>query len=123
MGNTKNRTILVKSVFEFADKDRYTCLMILFDMMSLYRNETGLTPDSNLPMFVEIESSAFYLIKLAEEKKLNMANILNCTADDGTTVFSRAAYYSEPLAIELLKKNVVVTTVDNLFMIPSFRVS
>ena len=97
--------------------------MILFDMMSLYRNETGLTPDSNLPMFVEIESSAFYLIKLAEEKKLNMANILNCTADDGTTVFSRAAYYSEPLAIELLKKNVVVTTVDNLFMIPSFKVS
>ena len=123
MGNTKNRTILVKSVFEFADKDRYTCLMILFDMMSLYRNETGLTPDSNLPMFVEIESSAFYLIKLAEEKKLNIANILNCTADDGTTVFSRAANYSEPLAIELLKKNVVVTTVDNLFMIPSFRVS
>ena len=113
----------MKSVFEFADEDRYTCLMILFDMMSIYRNKIGIAPDSNLSMFDEIESSAFYLIKMAEEKKLNMANILNCTADDGTTVFSRAAFYSEPLAIELLKKNVVVTTVDNLFMIPSFRVS
>ena len=66
-------TTLAKSIFEFASKDNYTCLMILFDMMSIYRNKIGIAPDSNLPMFDEIESSAFYLIKMAEEKKLNMA--------------------------------------------------
>ena len=97
--------------------------MILFDMMVKYYIQTLKFPDSNLPMFDEIESSAFYLIKIAEDNNLKMDDILNRTADNGKTLFCLAAFYSELLASELLKKNVVLTTVDNLFQIPDFRVS
>ena len=114
---------LAKSIFEFSDKEKYTCLTILFDMIVWYQNKTGKYPDSSIPMFTEIESSAFYLIKMAEDNNLNMDDVLNHTAENGKTLFWKAAYYSEALASELLKRNVVVTTVDNLFRIPEFRVS
>ena len=113
---------LVESVFEY-NVDGFNCLLILFDMMVGYNNQTGNLPDSSLPMFTEIESTAFYLIELAGKNKLIMSDILNWTADNGLTLFQRAAWFSELLARELLKKNVIVTTVDNTFQTPSFRVS
>ena len=114
---------LAKSILEFANNVGFSCLVILFDMMTGYHNQTGKYPDSNLPMFGEIESTAFFLIQMAEDNNLKMDDILNRTADNGKTLFCLAAFYSELLASELLKKNVVVTTVDNLFQIPDFRVS
>ena len=115
-------TELVKTVLKF-NVNGFTCLLVLFDMMIGYKNQTGNFPGSSLSMFLEIESTAFYLIKLAEENKLHMDGILNRTADNGLTLFQRAAWFSESLASELLKKDVVVTTVDIMFQTPSFRVS
>ena len=123
MGNTMDMATLAKSIFDFADKDRFNCLIVLFDMMTHYLNSAHKFPDSSMPMFVEIESSAFYLIKLAEDNKLNMDDVLNHTDDSGKTLFYQAAMYSESLANELIKKNVVVTTVNYMFEIPLFRVS
>ena len=97
--------------------------MILFDMMVKYYIQTLKFPDSNLPMFDEIESAAIYLIKMAEDNNIDMDDILNWTTKSGITLFRLAALFSESLASELLKKNVVLTTVDNLFAIPPFRVS
>ena len=88
-----------------------------------YMNDTIKFPDSSMPMFVEIESTARYLIKMAEDNNLNMDVILNHTTDNGQTLFLKAAAYTESLASELIKKNVVVTTVNYLFEIPSFGVS
>ena len=97
--------------------------MILFDMMSWYQIKTGKYPDSSMPMFVEIEATALYLIKMAEDNNIDLDRILNSTSGNGKTVFWLAAYNSESLARELLKRKVVVKTVDNLFRIPIFRVS
>ena len=92
-------------------------------MMTRYMNRVAY-PDSSMPMFTEIESTVRYLLKLAEDNNLDMDKIINWTGNDGDTLFSNAACYSESLVSELLKTNfVVVTTVDNLFTIPSFRVS
>ena len=74
-------------------------------------------------MFKEIESTILYLIKLAEDNKLNMDKILNSVTEDGKTLFTRAALYSESVALELLPRNVDVKTVDNLFQTPEFRVN
>ena len=120
---TMDTATLAKSIFEFTVNEGYSCLLVLFDMMIKYHNQTSKLPDSNLPMFDEIESTVFYLIKMAEDNNLKMDEILNRTTNNGTTLFFQAALYSESLASELLKKNVVVTTVDNLFQTPSFRVS
>ena len=116
-------TALAKSIFEFADNEGFNCLMILFDMMKRYAIKTSEYPDSNLALFGEIESTALYLIKVAEDNKLNMNDTLNSTTNLGQTLFHNAALYSELLASYLLKRNVVITTVDQLFQIPSFRVS
>ena len=97
--------------------------MVLFDIMSCYKIKTGKYPNRWMPMFVEIESTAMYLIEVAEDNNLNMVGILNWVAEDGKTLFWKAAIYSESLAKDLLKRNVVVTTVDDLFRIPSFQVS
>ena len=76
-----------------------------------------------MPMFNEIESTIFYLIRLAEDNKLNMDKILNSMTENGKTLFWYAANNSESLALELLKRNVDVKTVDHLFKTPSFYVS
>ena len=68
-----------------------------------------------------INDIAFHFIMPTPD--LNMDDILNYTGNDGTTLFSNAALFSESLANELIKKNVVVTTVNNMFQIPPFRVS
>ena len=115
---------LAKSIFEFVDEDGYNCLLIVFDMMHRYKNRTRKYPDSSMPMFTEIESTVRYLLKLAEDNNLDMDKIINWTGLNGDTLFANAACYSESLANELLKKKVVVvTTVDNRFMIPTFAVS
>ena len=114
---------LVESIFDYKNKNGSNCMLISFEMMNRYNIETGNFSDSSMPMFNEIESTLFYLIKLAEDNKLNMDKILNWTANDGETLFKSAAWYSESLATELLKRNVDVKTVDNLFQTPSFEVS
>ena len=114
---------LAKSIFNHSSKVGSNYLLALFEMMSWYKIKTGKFPDSNLPMFHEIEATSLYLIKMAEDNKLNMKLILNWTGNNGLTLFSKAALYSESLATELLKRNVVVKTLDNLFQIPAFRVS
>ena len=98
-------------------------MIISFDMMAKYQIETGNLPDSSMKMFNKIESTICYLIKLVENNKLNLNKILNWVAEDGMTLFFRATVYSESLAIELLKRNVDVKIVDNLFQTLSFRVS
>ena len=118
-----NMVELLESIFRYTDEEGHTCLLILFQLAEGYLNQTDYYPDSAIPLWNEIESSAFYLIKLAEDNNLNMVHILNQTADDGRTFFWQAALFSETLASELLKKNVVVTTVDSTFLIPEFRVS
>ena len=120
---TMSMSKLAESIFDYEDKYGNNCMLISFDMIANYFNETGNFADSGIPMYNEIESNILYLIKLAEANKLNMKKILNWTADDGMTLFWRAAFYSESLAIELLKKNVDVKTVDDLFQTPAFRVS
>ena len=67
-----NMPKLVESVLNYKDKDGYNCMIISFDMMSRYPHETGKLPDSSMSMFNEIESTILYLIKLAEDNKLNM---------------------------------------------------
>ena len=62
-------------------------------------------------------------LTLAEDKKLNMEKILNYVTKTGTTLFKVAAGNSESLALELLKRNVDVKTVDHLFQTPPFEVS
>ena len=114
---------LVDSIFRYTDEEGNTSLMVLFQLAAGYWNQTGKYPDSTMPIMKEIESSAFYLLKLAEDNNLNMDHILNRTANNGITLFFIAARFSETLASELLKKNVVVTTVDYKFQIPTFRVS
>ena len=116
--------ILTNSILEFADKERYNCLMSLFDMMTCNKIKTGKYPDSSMLMLDEIEATAFYLIKMAEDNNLDMDHILNWTAANGKTILFLATFYSESIARELLKKDVVVvTTVDSFFQIPTFRVS
>ena len=114
---------LLKSIFNYKDKNGINCLIISFDMMIWYHHETGNVPDSSMPLFNEIETTILYLIKLAEDNKLNMDKILNSVTANGKTLFMNAALYSESLALELLKRNVDVKTVDDSFQTPSFRVS
>ena len=92
-------------------------------MMTGYQSETGKFPDSSMPMFNEIESTFFYLIKVAEDNKLNMNKILNYVTESGRTLFAHAAKFSESLALELLTRNVDVKTVDQMFQTPVFKVS
>ena len=120
---TMNMPQLAKSIFDHKNKNGINCLIVSFNMMRLYENETGNKPDSSVPMFNEIESTVLYLIKLAEDNKLNMDKILNWMAENGMNLFYGAALYSESLALELLRRNVDVKTVDNLFRTPPFRVS
>ena len=114
---------LIESIFRYTNEEGWTSLMDLFELANEYNIQPDNNFDSAMPMMNEIESSAFYLLKLAEENNLNMDHILNQTADNGRTFFFLATVYSETLASELLKKNVVVTTVDTQFQILSFRVS
>ena len=74
-------------------------------------------------MFNAIESTILYLIKLAEDNKLDLDIILNSVTEDGITLFWKAANYSESLALDILTRNVHVKTVDDLFRTPSFRVN
>ena len=92
-------------------------------MMAAYCSQARKFPDSSMPMFNEIQSIALSLIKMAEDNKLNMNDILNWAANDGQTLFWNATMFSELLANELLKRNVAVKRVDYLFQVPSFRVS
>ena len=120
---TMDMVELIDSILRYTDEEGNTSLLILFELALGYKIQTGKFPDSAMPMMIEIESSAFFLLKLAEDNNLNMDHILNRTADNGMTLFRKAASFSETLASALLKKNVVVTTVDYMFQIPVFRVS
>ena len=112
---------LVESTLNFKNKDGYNCLIVSFSLMTSYQNETRKIPTSSMPMFDEIESTIFYLIKLADDNKLSMNKILNSVT--GQSLFWNASFFYESLALELLTRNVDVKTVDYLFQTVSFRVS
>ena len=114
---------LVESIFDYKNNTGSNCMLISFQMMVKYCNETRKYPDSSMPMFNEIESSILYLIELAENNKLEMDKIVNFTSNIGDTLFQNATFYSESLAIELLNRNVDVRTLDYYFQIPTFKVS
>ena len=114
---------LLESIFNYKDIDGSNCLIDSFRMIGAYASETGNRPDSSLPMFNEIESTIFYLIKLAEDNNLNMDKILNSVTANGKTLFWHVAFFSEPLALELLSRKVDVKIVDHFFQTSSFRVS
>ena len=114
---------LVESIFDFKNEYGYNCMIVSFNMMEWHKNETGNVPDSSLEMFNEIESTVLYFIKLAVDNNLNLDKILNWVTENGETLFFRASFYSESLALELLSRNVDVKTVDNLFITPLFQVS
>ena len=114
---------MVELIFSYESKNGINCMIVSFDMMAKYLSETDKFPDSSMPMFNEIESTIFYLIKLAEDNKLNMNKILNSVTENGKTLFWNAALYSESVANELLKRKVDVKIVDLLFQTTTFRVS
>ena len=118
-----NMPKLIESIFNYKNENGTDCLIISFDMMAKYYNETGNFPDSSLLMFNEIESTILCLIKRAEDNKLNMDEILNLVTENGKTLFHHATIFSESLALELLTSNVDVKTIDDLFQTPSFEVS
>ena len=118
-----NMQKLAESIFSYKDKNGANCLIFSFDMIAKYQNETRSLPDSSMPMFNEIESTIFYLIKLADDNNLNLDKILNSLTEDGVTLFWNATLYSESLALELLSRNVDVKIVNHLFQTTSFRVS
>ena len=92
--------------------------------MSAYKHHNNDNyPDASTGLFSEIEATVEYLIRLGDQYNLNMDEILNHKAKNGTTLFYMAAYYSEKLAKILIQRNVKVNTVDSRFMIPTFRVS
>ena len=95
-----------------------------FDLMGYYTyHNNDNYPDASTGLFREIEATIEYLIRLGDQYNLNMNEILNHKAKDGTTLFYQAAYYSEKMAKILIQRNVKVNTVDEKFMTPSFQVS
>ena len=71
----------------------------------------------------QIEAMVEYLIQLGDQHKLNLAQILNHKAKNGTTLFYMASSYSEKVAKILIQRNIRVNTVDQKFMTPEFKVS
>ena len=120
---------LVESIFNYKDKDGDNCLIVSFDLIGQYqianrkKRKTPKYPNSNMPMFDEIELTILFLIELAENNNLNMDKILNTVNEGGKTLFWNAAFNYEWLALELLGRNVDVKTVDHLFQTPLFQVS
>ena len=93
-------------------------------MTATYRNRNNDNfPSASTGLFSEIEATVEYLIRLGDQYNLNMDKILNHKAKDGVTLFGVATYYSEKVANILIQRNVKVNTVDDMFMIPTFRVS
>ena len=80
-------------------------------------------PSASTGLFREIEATIGYLIRLGDQYNLNMDEILNHKTKNGTTLFYKAAYYSEKIGKILIQRNVKVNTVDHKFMTTSFRVS
>ena len=120
---TMNMSNLVESIFDYKNKNGLNCIIASIDMIGWYKIKTGNFPDSSMPMFNETESTVLFLIKLAEDNKLNINNILNWVPDNGQTLFWKAAFFTESLALKLLSRNVDVKTVDHKFETVSFRVS
>ena len=117
LGNEE--AVVAKSVLEFEDHTGYNCLISLFNMAAHYRNITyDFPPDSKLH---QIEEICFYLIGLGKSHNVDMKKILNHTANEGTTLFSYAASFSERLTKYLIEE-VKVNSIDFHFFTPIFRV-
>ena len=86
---------LVETIFDYKDDEGDNCMIQSFRIMSAYHTTTGSLPDSSMKMTIEVESTLFYFIKLAEDSGLNISKILNWTSFNGTTFFWYTANYSE----------------------------
>ena len=113
----------MKSILEFTDTDGFNCLMISFQRMWEYKNETGNYPTRSTGMFSEIETTIFFLIEEGERCGVEMSTILNTRSNDGTTLFDWATQFSEKIALALLERNIIVNTIRGDFDTPWFKVS
>ena len=89
-------------------------------MATVYSNKTKAVATG--PMLREIEESCAYLIDLAKSFNLDLKNILNHTSKNGETLFSKASIYSETITRRLLDENVHVSSINDMFVTPYFRV-
>ena len=113
----------MKWVLEFTDKDGFNCLMISFQPIINYYDETDENPTSSTGMFSEIETTVRYLIEEGDKHGVDMSTILNARNKNGETLFVWATEYSEKIALALLERNVIVNTIDSTFQTPIFKVS
>ena len=97
--------------------------MATFQSIITYNGKTGDYPSSSTGMFSEIESTLLFLIEEGEKCGVEMSTILNTRDKDGQTLFLWATRYSEKIALALLERNVIVTTIKSNFDTPWFKVS
>ena len=102
-------------------RNGFNCLTTIFHMASWYRiKNNGEYPSG--PMLVDIEESCLYLIQLAKSVKLDLDKVLNHTTKNGDTLFFAASIYSEKITTQLLRENVQVNSITDIFLTPFFRV-
>ena len=101
-------------VLEFHDNKGFNPLICLSNMATQYTNATKKYPSSSMVQGIE---ESF----LAKSNNLDLVKILNQTTKDGETLFYKASF-SESITWFLLRENVKVNSVNDVFQTPNFRV-
>ena len=114
---------VVESVFNFLNREGLNCLIGLFTMASWYKMIRNEYPCTSLMLMMSgIEQSLLCLIQFAKDVELDLDKILNHTTKSGDTLFFNASIFSERIMVQLLKENVKVNSINDVFETPSFRV-
>ena len=113
----------MKSILEFKNDSGSNSLMISFNPIWRYWNETKTYPTSSTGMFSDIEATVLLLIREGEKQGVEMSTILNTRNQEGETLFDWATQYSEKIALALLQRSVTVNTIRGDFATPEFKVS
>ena len=116
---------------KFKDENNNNCLIATLKMISYcFLSESSAlnstftsnsSSDENL--FRKMEETIIFLIEDCEKHGLSTDSILNHQNEIGETLFYYASMYSEKVSLFLLKRNVKINTVNQMFMTPSFRVN
>ena len=123
---------LVQSIFSYEHKGE-NCLFAAFQqkMNNFYttlqqfkklKQLPKQPANSSIEMFNAIESLLIYFLQLAEQNNLDMDQVINIRREGGDSLFQIACLLSEKVSIELIKRNVKVNTIDNIFNTPLFMV-
>ena len=112
---------VIHSVFNLQDHEGFNCLTVLFQMATKYRIKNNFEYPFG-QMLDDIEESCLYLIQLAKSVKLDLDKILNHTTKNGDTLVLSASIFSERIMQQLLKENVRVNSINDVFLTPFFRV-